>query len=120
MKRPTLTRSGGYDPRLGRHHPANQDPTLPPPSRHFVLIHGPVFDRLTAIACARGIPAAAVLGEILDGWEPTSVDADRARSGEPDVHLHVSVELRDRLKRTAAARGVSIRSLVERALEGVR
>jgi hypothetical protein len=28
----TITRSGGYDPRLGSAHPDNQDPTLPPKS----------------------------------------------------------------------------------------
>lgn len=28
MNRSTLTRSGGYDPRLGRDHPSNRDETL--------------------------------------------------------------------------------------------
>lgn len=28
--RVTITRVGGYDPKLGPSHPDNQDPTLPP------------------------------------------------------------------------------------------
>lgn len=81
------------------------------PQRYAVSVRSEVYARLAAV----GSPTR-MLDAALRDWTPTPEDAARARGTDGRVSVWVDVDLHERIRAAAVARGTTMSDVVEQAL----